>query len=331
MNLEQIINDNEHFCLFSLPGSKEVKVFYGVNNDSDQGFLFAPFDKSRREKIDYRPKHIESFTRPQINVLEVQIELDRKGDLNYLAKLDNLISRLISKEAKKVVLSRKEPQEFKDSYLDVYFKLLSAYPNAMVYWFNNPGTGHWMGASPEILLEYSAGNFSTMALAGTQIDQGQREVNWGDKEIQEQAYVQDFILDRIGNISENIDTYGPFTSKAGRLLHLKTEIRAKTQENIDLKTLIERLHPTPAVCGIPQKEAMQLISQLEGYDREFYTGYFGPFNKDKASLFVNLRCMKLKGTRADLFVGGGVTEDSEAILELEETQAKTSTMKRVLL
>jgi len=330
MNLEQITDDNKHFCLFSLPGSEHVTVYYGVNDQSKEGFLFAPFDKSDRNRIDYRPEHIETFSRPEINVLKAKIDLDKNSDLNYLAKLDDLISRLISKEAKKVVLSRKESIEFKDSYLRVYFKLLSAYPNAMVYWINHPDTGHWMGATPETLLEFNSGNFSTMALAGTQIDMDQTEVVWGDKEMQEQAYVEEFILNQIKDISQDIKTIGPYTSKAGRLLHLKTQIHANIIDGVDLKTLIDRLHPTPAVCGIPQKDAMKIIGQIEKYDREFYTGYFGPIKGQKASLFVNLRCMKLLGETAELFVGGGVTEDSDAFLELEETQAKTSTMKRVL-
>ena len=104
-----------------------------------------------------------------------------------------------------------------------------------------------------------------------------------------------------------------------------------------LKTLIRALHPTPAVCGLPRGYAKKFILENEQYDRSFYTGFLGELNikSDKkkvinSSLFVNLRCMNIDENRVSVFVGGGITKESIAKKEWEETVSKSKIMKRVL-
>ena len=107
--------------------------------------------------------------------------------------------------------------------------------------------------------------------------------------------------------------------------------------NPTLKTLIRALHPTPAVCGLPRENAKQFILENEQYNRSFYTGFLGELNFQKnktvsesSSLFVNLRCMNIIDKKVSIFVGGGITKDSNAKKEWEETVSKSKVMKRVL-
>ena len=97
------------------------------------------------------------------------------------------------------------------------------------------------------------------------------------------------------------------------------------------------MHPTPAVCGLPRDLAKDFILENEDYDRSFYTGFLGELNinssklnKQKTELFVNLRCMSVDDYKARIFVGGGVTKDSIAKKEWQETVSKTQTIKKVL-
>ena len=92
------------------------------------------------------------------------------------------------------------------------------------------------------------------------------------------------------------------------------------------------LHPTPAVCGTPRLYSKHFIESNEGYKREFYTGYIGLMNNElsRSQVYVNLRCMKIEGNIANLYVGGGITADSEPKAEWEETQNKLQTMLHVL-
>jgi isochorismate synthase len=91
--------------------------------------------------------------------------------------------------------------------------------------------------------------------------------------------------------------------------------------------LIFDLHPTPAVCGIPKEKSLELILQTEKHNREFYAGFIGPLDNDNAQLFVNLRCMKLTSKWATYFAGGGLTAQSEAEAEWEETCLKLKTLR----
>ena len=97
------------------------------------------------------------------------------------------------------------------------------------------------------------------------------------------------------------------------------------------------MHPTPAVCGLPRNNAKDFVLKNENYHRSFYTGFLGEINmEDKnlnsknSSLFVNLRCMEIRNEKASIYVGGGITKDSVAKKEWEETVSKSKTMKKVL-
>lgn len=123
---------------------------------------------------------------------------------------------------------------------------------------------------------------------------------------------------------------GPKTIKAGSLLHLITEFEVdnkKTAVEALPQTLLELLHPTSAVCGMPLKEAQEFIKSEEKYDREYYTGFLGPINfDDSTNLFVNLRCGKIYDGKIRLFAGAGITEDSDPQKEWIETEMKCQTI-----
>ena len=213
--------------------------------------------------------------------------------------------------------------------------MLHSYTNAFVYVWFHPKVGVWFGATPERLVSLESNQFRTMALAGTQVFQGNEQPDWGEKERQEHQYVVDYIVSQIQNptngiILEEFKVSETYTAKAGSLLHLKADIQG-TIGDFNLKELLKTLHPTPAVCGLPKKEAKDFILQNENYKRSFYTGFLGEMNvNEKTELFVNLRCAELSDNQIVIYVGGGVTADSNPKKEWEETFAKTQTIKKVL-
>jgi isochorismate synthase len=87
--------------------------------------------------------------------------------------------------------------------------------------------------------------------------------------------------------------------------------------------MLDLLHPTSAVCGMPRKEAHEFLQENEGFDRSFFAGFLGPVNiEGETSIFVNLRTASFNGGRAILYAGAGVTEDSDPEKEWEETELK---------
>lgn len=195
----------------------------------------------------------------------------------------------------------------------------------------------WTGATPERLLKAEQNKFYSVALAGTRKYEGTTDVNWPNKEKEEQQFVTEYILDNLKNVASEIVVSSPYTAKAGNLLHIKTDIEGVLNEKSTLREVVSVLHPTPAVCGLPKVTAKDFIIRNEGYDRQYYTGYLGELNKDftgddgETDLYVNLRCMQIKDGSAIIYSGCGITKDSVPEKEYTETVNKSMTMKKLIL
>ncbi len=200
-----------------------------------------------------------------------------------------------------------------------------------------------MGASPEALVQQTAeGTFKTMSLAGTQKAKDENgellpkyDIRWGQKEIEEQALVSRYIIECFKKIRlrEYLET-GPKTVLAGNLYHLRSDFEVDTNAlNFpELSSVMLRLlHPTSAVCGVPKIPSLKFISEIEGYDRSFYSGFLGPVQVEgDTNLFVNLRTVRLKDGIATFYAGAGITEDSIPEREWEETELKCDTLLKVI-
>jgi isochorismate synthase len=133
---------------------------------------------------------------------------------------------------------------------------------------------------------------------------------------------------------ERLSESGPHTVAAANVVHLQTLFRVEVAEEERLalaNRVLDELHPTSAVCGMPKHQALEFILAHEGYDRQFYSGFLGPVHMEgRSSLFVNLRCMQLAADYASLYVGGGITAESDPASEWRETEMKAETMLSVL-
>jgi isochorismate synthase len=230
------------------------------------------------------------------------------------------------------VVSRKESVALEHfDLVSTFTKLVAQYRSAFVYCFYHPKIGTWLGASPEQLLKATANSFETMALAGTQKDTGAATVIWPQKEKEEQQFVTDYIVSKLKDSGAEIQVSQAYSVKAGSLWHIKTDISGEFGSELDLQKAIQLLHPTPAVCGVPKAVSKAFIVANENYNRSFYTGFLGELNRDFVSdLFVNLRCMQIENNQAYLYMGCGITKDSDPEKEWKESVNKSMTMKRIL-
>lgn len=336
------------FVAYSKPNSREVKALlqsddtlYYISDFVESGFAFAPFDDGERpiliplNKSDQLSCNSDFISTEPSNKKSHNLDKtpasERTKHINLVLKG---IEAILSAKLKKVVLSRCEATELtEDNPITIFKRLLENYPTAFVYCWFHPKVGLWLGATPETLIEVRGNQFKTMALAGTQVYDGSLDVVWPDKEKQEQQFVTDYIFDSLKSSVSSLKVLEIETVKAGNLLHLRTQITGTLNfEFLDFKQVLNALHPTPATCGLPRNSAKQFILEHERYDREFYTGFLGELNYEgKSELFVNLRCMKLLQNQAIIYVGGGITKDSNPNKEWIETVNKTKTMKKVLM
>lgn len=316
----------------SLYIQKDDSIYY-AKDLKERGFVFAPFDNSNASIL-IPIDSADFFEEQPIISNKLSFNKDFAHDVSskeaHIKLVDSGIKAIQDNLFKKVVLSRKEEVLLENFDLTTTFqKLLYLYPTAMVYVWFHPKVGLWLGATPETLVKINNNQFKTMSLAGTQLFQKDIKVTWNQKEIDEQQFVTDYILDKLSAITEQISTSNVNTIKAGNLVHLQTTIEGTHRKNI--AEIIDALHPTPAVCGLPKEVSKQFILDNENYQRTYYTGYLGELNIDNHSnLFVNLRCMEITQAIAHIYIGGGITVDSNPEKEWLETVAKTSTMKKAL-
>lgn len=240
----------------------------------------------------------------------------------------------------KVVLSRiiEEPLPRCDAP-ELLARLSDAAPHAFVCLCYTPQHGLWMGASPELLVSWENERwFKTMALAGTRRlpESGKpQETAWTQKEIEEQAYVARDIVEKFKSIRlREFQEHGPRSVAAGPVVHLRTDYTVDTRavDRMQLADeMLDRLHPTSAVCGTPREDALGLIQLHEPHDRSLYAGYWGPIGIDNVSrMYVNLRCLRWDADRLSLFVGAGITAASDPESEFNETELKADTLRAVI-
>ena len=262
------------FVLYSLPNStgltivlQKNDVLYDTASYTEACFVFTPFDCY--EKSFCIPLEKSEFfeTEFPLNVIdknEIIINEHLQTKERYCEQVKGAISVIKSRNASKIVLSRKKEIDLKQFDISILIKrVLNLYPTAFRYVWYQPETGLWCGASPEVLLQTEGVSFTTMALAGTQKIKKDTVPYWNFKELNEQKIVVDAIATSLQKVTSAVRISKTYNYQAASLVHLRTDITGilkKGKRTLSMITSI--LHPTPAVCGAPQDYAKSYILDL---------------------------------------------------------------------
>lgn len=327
--LNQALESHATFALFRKPN--EEFIYLIVNDSSEENiFLIHSFDNKTEKSIsDKNPIriHQDEFDFDfELNLKSVP-DFDPISEDNYVELIQNTIHKIQTSEINKIVISRIKQIPNQNYDLFRSFKnLAGTHINALVYLWHNPGSETWLAATPELLLSKRQNIVKTVSLAGTK----HPESEWTSKEYDEQQIVTDYIINYFSNL-DNVEINGPETIQAGKFQHLKSYISGEINSDFSMEDLLEKIHPTPAVCGLPKQEAFEFIVQNEGYYRGFYSGYIGIETEDSQEYFVNLRCAKFFHDHIWIYVGGGITGESIAQNEWNETELKSGTIMNSLV
>lgn len=336
------------YALFRLPYAQEFKLISGEVREipsyaelsGQKGFVMAPFALSPDNPIlliqpDNRPEDgslIPFFSENGITEPSPDLPLlasDLRND--YHIDFANFHTHLTDGDFQKLVLSRSITLERKDdvSPLALFQQACERYPRMCISLVYTPKSGLWLVATPEVLLSGRDNKWQTMALAGTMAFE--ENLRWSDKNIQEQRYVASYITRQLEHFTDDFTEKGPYTARAGHLAHLRSDFSFTLYNNNVVGELLQALHPTPAVCGLPKQEAFHFIIQYEHHHRSYYSGFMGPlFVNGQTHLYVTLRCMRIYRNAYRLYAGGGLLTDSIEEQEWQETETKLDTMRRIL-
>jgi isochorismate synthase len=341
--LQQLLGDEQAFFAFRQPGEEVLRLstikaaepFDYSQLEKPQtghGFVVFPFSPQNEQGWWLTGDHHREFPTHQQETLPHQTPLkmdEMPGEFsNYAAHFKEMMAALDKGKIQKVILSRtiQVNHALTNDIPVIFARLLQQYPKAFTYLVASRQTGIWMGASPELLFSRQDGMCTTVSLAGTRSHDA-ADASWTQKEMKEQGLVSNYIDNLLKTF--NVVSYqkeGPFIIKAGNLTHLKTSYAFADAPTFKLAQFVEALHPTPALCGEPKEKAMVLIQQVEKHDRSYYGGFLGPVNQDSINLYVNIRCIKVAPTHSTIFVGGGLTQQSDLHSEWNETILKSNTI-----
>ncbi|CAM4402424.1 isochorismate synthase [Flavobacterium terrigena] len=339
--LDKVLSHFQNQLPFVVYAKPNEEILHGIfqNNatlnvfENQKGFVFASF--YNETNVVFPISDSEVFQEEiNLEIEENPIQIESKSDENARVSFENLVRNGVSEIEKgifeKVVLSRKIDISQPIDFIKSYQNLLKKYPTAFRYLWFHPKVGMWMGATPEQLAKIENNTFETVALAGTQVYS--ETVSWQEKEIVEQQLVTDYIKSRTENLVESLQISESYTQKAGNLVHLKSDISGKLKQNVSELEVINALHPTSAVCGMPLKVARNFLLENEKYNRKYYAGFLGEFQmQEQTNLFVNLRCCEIENTITTIYVGCGITKDSQANKEFIETENKAKTVLSILV
>lgn len=348
------------FALYRVPWSDEFHFVLQedssvckLNNPDElknaKGFVFAPFTPSEQcpallikgdftsgdwDEIAARLKELPAAPCPNTDALEPIRQTPQEEKEEYLRMFDSFSKQVTEKKMQKIVLARSSQTDTDKAFSPVstFLQAAASYPRMFIYLVHTPVTGLWIGSTPELLISGQNTEWTTMALAGTMpVEQDVEPQLWDKKNREEQQYVTDYMAHLLKHKASKCDISGPYSARAGQLVHLRTDFRFQIKKPENIVGILQELHPSPAICGLPCEETRRFIMEHEGHNREYYAGYLGWWDiANGTDIYVNLRCIKATPNTTTFYAGSGLVAKSEAETEWEETANKMMTMKNVI-
>ena len=247
------------------------------------------------------------------------------------------INEIESTKLEKVVLARdlKVSSHRAIDPRKILRNLSSEYPSTWIF-----AVDGLIGATPELLLRLSRGMVTSRVLAGTIRKTGDDENDLAlaaslarsSKDLEEHEYAVRSVAEALEPFctSTNVPD-SPFVLHLANVMHLATDVTGaliESKKSVDAFTLLEKLHPSAAVCGTPTDIAAQLIRDIEGMSRGRYAGPVGWLDaRGDGELGIALRCGQITENEMRIFAGCGIVAGSSPEKELSESNAKFAPMR----
>lgn len=272
-----------------------------------------------------------------------RISLQEHGtEETYCNIVQRAVDRIVAGEFEKIVLARAKDlvADTAMNPMQTLHGLRQRFSECFSFSLANGHGQSFIGASPERLVRGYGGMLTTEALAGS-TGRGKEEdedaqlglaLLDSEKDRHEHQLVLDSILRRLKPLGLQLE-YAPTPSlrRLANVQHLHTPIKTALPVGVRLLDVIARLHPTPAVGGVPRESALAGIRSLETFPRGLYAGAIGWIDsRGNGEFFVGLRSALIDGPRARMYAGAGIVAASKPAQELAETELKFQAMKAAL-
>lgn len=186
--------------------------------------------------------------------------------------------------------------------------------------------------SPETFIKISNNKISTFPMKGTidaSIDDAENKILNDKKELAEHTMIVDLMRNDLGIVSSNIsvDKFRYIDKiRAGEkeLYQVSSQISGTLnhQWNENIGDIITSLLPAGSITGTPKISAINIIDDIEDYDRDYFSGIWGIYDKNEFNSSVLIRYIQNENGKLFYKSGGGITLDSCSISEYNEIYDK---------
>lgn len=319
-----------------------------LHQSDNQCAITFSFRHNHPQKVLLRSRHLlqtllDALLQPPVKTTRSTLSRTAAtpSDADWISQVNQATCQIRQGDLDKVVpfrrISVRGRQPFNPSRLIA--SLDDLYPSSLLFAIRLDSST-FVSATPERLISLRDSAITCDAIGGTigragdslqDLDLGRQLLN-DPKSRHEHALVVEGILDSLRPHCGALHApEQPTLKQLRKLQHLWTGIQGTLRERGTLLELAHSLHPTAAVSGFPSARAGRWLSEHQLTPRGWYTGAAGWIDRQgDGELAVLLRCALLKGDRAELFAGAGVTSESCPIAELQETELKFGTMLEAL-
>ena len=234
----------------------------------------------------------------------------------------------------KVVLARQKTLVLTPPDVDHRFilrELAAIKEESYLFAFEMPSGEVFLGRPPERILRWREGHVEVDALAGTRQrdkskesdDERARTLSSSSKDLNEHRWVANFVEKRLGEVCDEVRREeNESILKLKNVQHILTRFCAKLKPTAQARDLLYRLHPTPAVGGVPTDEALKFLAVTETFDRRWFAGAVGYSDGPSGDFAIGIRTAFLRGDQLTLIAGAGIVEGSEPAEEWREIELK---------
>ena len=225
----------------------------------------------------------------------------------------------------KVVLARCKTIDFEKpiNTAVVMDKLFKCNRSTYDFCFEFDKHNSFVGSSPECLYRRDNDKLYCEAVAGTTYGNNQSQILDSQKDILEQELVHNQILNKIQGLCEEVDVCdNKIIMKLSELSHLCSSFNGKLNQGVSDTDILHTIHPTAAVCGSPTKDALDLIRDVETFDRGWYSGPVGWISADSSEFAVAIRSALINHNKVHIYAGAGIVNNSLPQMEWNEINKK---------
>jgi len=264
------------------------------------------------------------------------------SDERWREQVTAAITAIKNNQLEKVVLAR-DLTATSNTGIDIrnlLQRLEIEYPSTWLFFVDG-----LIGATPELLVRLSKSLVTSRVLAGTIRKSGNEDHDLAlaaslaksSKDLEEHEYAVKSVADALAPFCSSTNVpESPFVLHLSNVMHLATDVTGVLNDSAkqaDIFTLVEKLHPSAAVCGTPTDVAKKLISSLEEMNRGRYSGPVGWIDAHgDGEIAIALRCGQLSADHKSIriFAGCGIVAGSDPANEYAESQAKLMPMRTAL-